>query len=114
MREPKMIAVQTKVVHPLVNCFSGSSKETSKRLSKALVLLVFKLMLLYLAVKILRESQGLVLTVSEILKAEMILAKIEGLFIRFSSALTIEAFMKLSGVGEIEGRKRYYCLCCYK
>ncbi|MEM2640682.1 MAG: threonine synthase [Candidatus Bathyarchaeia archaeon] len=95
---PRLVCVQTESLHPIVDKFRGGEDRWERRPpSKALALLVSKPVLIDIAVKVLRDSGGWALTVSdsEIMKSMILLARCEGIFAEFSSASSIAAVRRL-------------------
>jgi threonine synthase len=91
---------------------SASKSKISKPSTRALAILVAKPLQGELAIKAIRESDGLALTVSdsEILAAELQIAKLEGVFAEPASSATIAALKKLVEKGKVSCDSSVVCL----
>jgi threonine synthase len=112
---PKMVGVQPEGSSSIVKTLlEGSSQivEISKPSTHALAVLVSKPLQGELALKAIKESDGLALTVSdsEIFNAELQIAKLEGMFAEPASSATIAALKKLVETGKIDGETSVVCL----
>jgi threonine synthase len=112
---PKMVGVQPKGCAPIVKMFrEGFPKpvEISKPFTRALAVLVANPLQGELAIKAIKESGGLTLTVSdsEIFRAELQIAQLEGMFAEPASSATIAALKKLVKKGDIDVKDGVVCL----
>ncbi|MDH7477009.1 MAG: threonine synthase, partial [Candidatus Bathyarchaeota archaeon] len=112
---PKMVGVQPEGSSSIVKTFlEGQSKmlKISKPSTHALAVLVSEPLQGELAIKALKESDGLALTVSdqEIFSAELQIAKLEGMFAEPASSATVAALKKLVEAGKIEEKSSVVCL----
>jgi len=112
---PKIVGVQTEGCAPIVSALTnGTSKseKTSNPVTRALAILVAEPLQSELAVSAINESEGLALTVSdsEILAAELQVAKLEGVFAEPASSATIAALEKLVQKGKIRKNDSVVCL----
>jgi threonine synthase len=112
---PKIIGVQLEGCAPIVETFSGKSSKqmkNSKPSTHALAVLVANPLQSEFAIKAIKESRGLALTVSdpESFNAELQMAKLEGMFAEPASSATIAALKKLVDEGEIGRNERVVCL----
>jgi threonine synthase len=96
---PRMVGVQTEGCAPIVNRLTQQSPPTCNPSTRALAILVGEPLQSDLAVKTIKESNGLALTVSDadILNAEMQIAKLEGVFAEPASSAAVAALSKLKG-----------------
>lgn len=97
---PRMVGVQTEGCAPIVNTLTKESAPTTCNPStRALAILVGEPLQSELAIKAIQESKGLAVTVSDtdILAAELQVAKLEGVFAEPASAATVAALQKLKG-----------------
>lgn len=111
---PKMVGVQPEGSSAIVKMLLGKghiSAKPSKPSTKALALLVKEPMQSELAVKAIKESKGLALTVSdsEIFTAELTIAKHEGIFAEPSSSAEIAALKKLVKEGHVNKDESVVC-----
>ena len=112
---PKMIGVQPEGCAPIVKTsVENRSQPTkiSKPFTRALAVLVTNPLQGELAIKAIKESEGLTLTVSDpqIFKAELQIAKLEGMFAEPASSATIAALKKLVKEGKISNDDSVVCL----
>ena len=112
---PKMVGVQTEGCAPIVNAFTKGGSESEKACNpytRALAILVGDPLQSELAVKAINESEGLALTVSdsEILSAELQIAKLEGVFAEPASSATVAALKKLAEEDRISSDSSVACL----
>ncbi len=112
---PKMVGVQPEGCSTIVKALAASRFEKEKTLTpstRALAILVAEPLQEELAIKAVRESKGLALTVSdpEILQAELQIAKLEGVFAEPASSATIAALEKLAQKGKIRKNDSVVCL----
>jgi len=113
--EPKLIGVQAEGCSPIVKAYSKGKKEARKIRSpatRALGILVAKPLLASLALKAIKESNGLAISVSdeEIVKAERTLAKLEGIFAEPAASATVAALKKLREEGTLDSDDKIVCL----
>jgi threonine synthase len=97
---PRMVGVQTEGCAPIVNMLTEQPHpKTCNSSTRALAILVGEPLQSALAVKAIKESNGLALTVSddEILAAELQVAKLEGVFAEPASAAAVAALQKIKG-----------------
>lgn len=111
---PKIVGVQPEGCAPIVKALTenASKHQVSKPSTRALAILVAEPLQSELAINAIRESGGLALTVSdtEILAAELQIAKLEGVFAEPASSATIAALKKLVGKGTISHDSSVACL----
>jgi threonine synthase len=111
-RLPRMIGVQTEGCAPIAKTITKQLPTAICNLStRALAILVGKPLQIELAVKAIRESNGLAVTVSDqdILTAELQIAKLEGVFAEPASSATVAALQKLKG-DQISSDSSIVCL----
>jgi len=111
---PKMIGVQPEGSASIAKTMlEGRSKvmKISKPSTHALAILVSEPLQGEFAIKALKESSGLALTVSdsEIFNAELQIAKLEGIFAEPASSATIAALKKLVEMGKIGKSESVVC-----
>ncbi len=95
---PRMVGVQTEGCAPIISKLKEESSSKSCNTStRALAILVGEPLQSDLAIKAIRESKGLAMTVSdsEILDSELLLAKLEGVFAEPASSAAVAALQKL-------------------
>jgi len=112
---PKMVGVQPEGSASIVKTvLEGRSEmvKISKPSTHALAILVSEPLHGEFAIKAIKESNGLTLTVSdsEIFAAELQIAKLEGMFAEPASSATIAALKKLVEMGKISKSDRIVCL----
>ncbi|MDI6905414.1 MAG: threonine synthase [Candidatus Bathyarchaeia archaeon] len=112
---PKMIGVQPEGCAPIVKTLvEARSQPTkiSKPFTRALAVLVTNPLQGELAIKAIKESEGLTATVSdsEIFTAELQIAKLEGMFAEPASSATIAALKKLVKEKKISKNESVVCL----
>jgi len=112
---PKMSGVQPEGCAPIVKAsLEKLSKpaKISKPSTHALAILMAEPLQSEFAIKAIKESNGLALTVSdtEILTAELQIAKLEGMFAEPASSATIAALKKLVDEGKIAKDDSVVCL----
>jgi len=111
---PKIVGVQPEGCAAIVDALTeGTSKSKGlKPSTRALAILVAEPLQSELSIKAIRESDGLGLTVSdsEILAAELQIAKLEGVFAEPASSATIAALKKLAEKGKISCDSSIVCL----
>ena len=111
---PKMIGVQPEGCSSIVDAIENPSntEKTCSPYTRALAVLVGNPLQNEMAEKAINESNGLALKVSdsEILKAEMKIAKLEGVFAEPASSATIAAAQKLLEMGVISNSESVVCL----
>jgi threonine synthase len=112
---PKMIGVQPDGSASIVKAILEERSEIvelSKPYTHALAILVSKPLQGKLAMKAIKESKGMALTVtdSEIFTAELQIAKLEGMFAEPASSATIAALKKLIESGKISVDETVVCL----
>jgi threonine synthase len=112
---PKIVGVQTEGCAPIVGALTkGASKseKISNPVTRALAILVAEPLQSELAENAISKSGGLALTVSdsEILAAELQVAKLEGVFAEPASSATIAALEKLVQNGKIRKNDSVVCL----
>jgi threonine synthase len=112
---PKMIGVQPEGCAAIVNALTEDHAETEKvsnPSTRAFAILVGEPLQSELAVKAIKESNGLALTVSdsEIFAAELQIAKLEGVFAEPASSATLAALKKLVESGGIPRDDSVLCL----
>jgi threonine synthase len=109
---PRMIGVQTEGCAPIVKKLAEeASAKACSTSTRALAILVGDPLQSDLAIKAIKESNGLALTVSdpEILASEMLVAKLEGVFAEPASSATVAAIQKLTG-NKIGAEDKVVCL----
>ncbi|MEM3700065.1 MAG: threonine synthase [Candidatus Bathyarchaeia archaeon] len=112
---PKMVGVQPEGSSSIVKTFlEGQTKmlKISKPSTHALAVLVSQPLQGELAIKAIKESEGLALTVSdqEIFSAELQIAKLEGMFAEPASSATVAALKKLIETEKIDKSNSVVCL----
>lgn len=112
---PKMVGVQPKGCAPIVKALlekRPKSVKISKPSTRALAVLVANPLQGEFAIKAIKDSGGLALTVSdsESFNAELQIAKLEGMFAEPASSATIAALKKLVEEGKINQNDRVVCL----
>jgi threonine synthase len=111
---PKIVGVQTEGCAPIASALNKdtSSEKISNPSTRALAILVAEPLQSELAIKAIRESEGIALTVSdsEILAAELQIAKLEGVFAEPASSATIAALEKLVQREKIRKNDSVVCL----
>jgi len=111
---PKIVGVQPEGCAAIVDALTkGASKsKISKPSTRALAILVAEPLQSELAIKAIKESGGMALTVldSEILAAELQIAKLEGVFAEPASSATIAVLEKLVERGKIDCESSVVCL----
>ena len=112
---PKIVGVQPEGCAPIVNTFASGNSTLEKSCNPsthALAILVGEPLQSELAVKAITESKGLALTVSdtEILSAELQIAKLEGVFAEPASSATVAALEKLVKENRISSDSSVVCL----
>jgi len=112
---PRMIGVQPEGCAPIAKMLLEDSSEpakVAKPFTRALAVLVANPLQGKLATKAIKESKGSTLTVSdsEIFKAELQIAKLEGMFAEPASSATIAALKKLVKKRKIGEKDRVVCL----
>jgi len=113
---PRMVGVQAEGCAPIVDAYQKEKKETFSRIQKpsthALGILVANPLNGVWALKALKESRGIAISVSdpEIFVAEQEIARLEGIFAEPASSATIAALKKLSSQGVIKPRDKVVCL----
>jgi len=112
---PKMIGVQPEGCAPIAKTIEEERSEPrriSKPFTRALAVLVANPLQGGLAIRAIKESNGLALTVSdsEIFGAELQIAKLEGMFAEPASSATIAAVKKLVKKRKINKNDSVVCL----
>ena len=111
---PKIVGVQPEGCAAIVDAVTKgtSTSKISKPSTRALAILVAKPLQSELSIEAIRESDGLALKVSdsEILAAELQIAKLEGVFAEPASSATIAALKKLAETGKISCDSSIVCL----
>ncbi|NIP67232.1 threonine synthase [Candidatus Bathyarchaeota archaeon] len=112
---PRLIGVQAEECAPIVHAhLEGKSQPviTAKSSTHALAILVKRPMYGKLALRALKESKGLTISVSdqEIFTAEQEIAKLEGLFAEPASSATIAALKGIVDEGPISREDEVVCL----
>ena len=112
---PKIVGVQPEECAPIINALTkhaSKKAKISKPSTRALAILVAEPLQSELAIKAIRESDGMAITVSdsEILAAELQIAKLEGVFAEPASSATIAALKKLVEKGKISRDSSVVCL----
>jgi len=112
---PRMIGVQAEGCAPIVKAyFKGEQKPlaTPKPFTHALAILVRNPLNGGWALKALKESNGVAVSVtdSEIIAAEQEIARTEGIFAEPAGAAAISALQKLAQQGTIKKKDRVVCL----
>jgi threonine synthase len=112
---PKIVGVQPEGCAPIINALTkhaSKNAKISKPSTRALAILVAEPLQSELAIKAIRESDGMAITVSdsEILAAELQIAKLEGVFAEPASSATIAALKKLVDKDEMSCSSSVVCL----
>jgi len=110
-RLPRMVGVQTEGCAPIVRKLKEQQLKSCNPATRALSILVGDPLQSDLAIKAIQESNGLALTVSdaEILSAELLVAKLEGLFAEPASSAAVAALQKLTRE-QIDADESVVCL----
>jgi len=109
---PRMVGVQTEGCAPIIKKLAEEpSGKACNPSTRALAILVGDPLQSDLAVKTIKESNGLALTVSdpEILASELLVAKLEGVFAEPASSATVAALQQLIGT-KISAEDKVVCL----
>ena len=109
---PRMAGVQTEGCAPIVNMLTQqTAPKACNTATRALAILVSEPLQSDLAIKAIRESNGLALAVSDadIFNAEMQIAKLEGVFAEPASSAAVAALSKLK-VNKISKDDNVVCL----
>jgi threonine synthase len=109
---PRMAGVQTEGCFPIVSKLTEQpSLKSCNPSTRALAILVGEPLQSELAIKAIKESNGLALTVSdpEILASELLVAKLEGVFAEPASSAAVAALQKLK-VEQIPNDASVVCL----
>ena len=111
-RIPRIVGVQAEGCSPIVDMFHGIKKEYLKPMTHAIGILFAEPVHKNLAVKALKKSKGLAVSVSDqdIFLAEQQIAKLEGLFAEPASSGTIAALNKLRAEEAIGKDESVVCL----
>ena len=113
---PRFVAVQTEVIHPIVDVFKGKlpcrKKLRKESQSVATALCISEPPELYLVVNTIKETKGIAITVSDenILKAQVDLVRMEGIFAEPSGAAGIAGLIKLIEKGKVDPDENIVCL----
>ena len=112
---PKIVGVQPEGCASIVKEITGGLTKSEKfcnPYTRALAILVAEPLQSDLAVKAIKESNGLALTVSDeqMLKAELQIAKMEGVFAEPASSATVAALEKLVEENKIPRDDKIVCL----
>ena len=112
---PKMVGVQPEGSQSIVKTLTERRSQMvkiSKPSTHALAILVSEPLQGELAIKAIKESDGLALTVSdqEIFSAELQIAKLEGMFAEPASSATVAALKKLVETEKIDENSSVVCL----
>jgi threonine synthase len=112
---PRMVGVQPEGCASIAKAFTENRAKLAKTLNpstRALAVLVAEPLQGELAIKALKESNGLALTVSdpEIFAAELQIAKLEGMFAEPASSATVAALKKLVEEKKIKDGDSVVCL----
>jgi threonine synthase len=110
---PRMVGVQTEGCAPIIKKLAEeSTAKVCSTSTRALAILVSDPLQSDLAVKAIKESNGLALTVSdpEILASEMLIAKLEGVFAEPASSAAVAALQKLQETDSIAAGDKVVCL----
>jgi threonine synthase len=109
---PRMVGVQTEGCSPIARILNKQpTPKICSQTTRALAILVGQPLQSELAVKAIHESKGLAVTVSdsEILNAELQIAKLEGVFAEPASSAAVAAVQKLKG-SQIASDSSVVCL----
>jgi threonine synthase len=110
---PRMVGVQTEGCSPIIKKIAEeASVKACSSSTRALAILVGNPLQSDLAVKAIKESNGLALTVSdpEILTSELLVAKLEGVFAEPASSATVAALQRLRADEKISAEDSVACL----
>ncbi|MEM2546600.1 MAG: threonine synthase [Candidatus Bathyarchaeia archaeon] len=112
---PRMVGVQAEGCSPIVKAYTQNAQEPileTRPSTHALAILVKNPRYGKLALKAIKESQGIAITVSddEIFSAEQEIAKLEGVFAEPASAATYAALKKLVNQHVIDKKDKIVCL----
>jgi len=109
---PRIVGVQAEGCSPIVDAYLEVEKQNVRPSTHAIGILVAEPMQKELAVMAVRQSKGLMVSVSdqEIFSAEQEIARLEGLFAEPASSGTIAALKKLEGKSIIDNNEKIVCL----
>lgn len=109
---PRLVGVQSTGCPPIVNAYLGKKEVIERPMTRATSILMVDPLRMNLALKAIRESDGLAVAVSdhEILEAEQEIARMEGLFAEPASSGTIAALKRLVNESIIGGDESVVCL----
>lgn len=109
---PKFVSVQPASLHPIANAINGRVEPVAEGRSLATALLVQNPPELELVARAVKSSGGSAIVVndSEILAAQSLLARQEGVFAEPSSASSIAALLKLSQIGQLGKDETIVCV----
>ncbi len=109
---PRFVGVQAEGCSPIIDAFHGVKRDNPKPTTHAIGLLFAEPVHKDLAVKAIKESKGLAVSISdqEIFVAEQQIAKLEGLFAEPASSGTIAALTKLRAEEAIGKDESVVCL----
>jgi threonine synthase len=111
-RLPRIVGVQAEGCSPIVDAYHGSKRSRAKPSTHAIGILVAKPLQRDLALKAIRQSNGMAVSISdeEIFQAERQIAKLEGLFAEPASSGTIAVAKELRSQGVIGRNESVVCL----
>ena len=111
-KTPKMIGIQAEGCSPIIRAYYGAKGNKQDRSTHAIGILVKKPIQWELAIKAIRESKGIAVSVSdnEIFTAEQSIAKLEGIFAEPASSGTIAALKKVREEKIIDRDETVVCL----
>jgi len=109
---PKILGVQAEGCSPIVNAYIRADEKIEKPSTHAIGILVAKPLQKELALKAIKNSKGLALSVSdqEIFAAEQSIARLEGIFAEPASSGTIAALKKARDRSIIDKDESVICL----
>ncbi len=111
-RMPRMVGIQAEGCSPIVDGYLGAEKSAAKPSTHAIGILMSKPRQKDLALKAIKQSDGLAVSVSdeEIFSAEREIAGCEGLFAEPASSGTIAGLKKLRSENTIDKNESVVCL----
>ncbi|KYH41394.1 MAG: transcriptional regulator [Candidatus Bathyarchaeota archaeon B26-2] len=112
---PRMVGVQAEGCSPIVDSYLKIGEEKRRRakpLTHAVGILVKKPLQREMAIRAIKESNGIALSVSdqEIFQAEQAIARLEGMFAEPASSATIAALKRMRDGGVLDPHDRVVCL----
>ncbi|HIE14599.1 TPA: threonine synthase, partial [Candidatus Bathyarchaeota archaeon] len=112
---PRMVGVQAEGCAPIIDAYLNirkDKKRSSKVFTHAVGILVKKPIQLEMAIKAIKESNGVAISVydEEIFQAEQLIARTEGMFAEPASSATVAALKRLRDGGTLDSNEKVICL----